>query len=244
MDIVIPLHEWTGTDNAELRYAIRSFEKFMPADNIVLVGYQPKWIKNVIHLPYRDDPSPYFREANIFLKLKLYIDKLNDAEDFIYANDDHFLLRAFDPTPPYPQKGALLDAFFARTADDPYRKTIDNTIKLGSNKQLNFDVHAPMLMNPKIFYESFDIKENPLVDKSRVDWSKKYGYLLKTLYAANKFSNYPTMDAKLNEPLTLHNSLSNTLAQLPFFSCSDKAWNEVLENMLQRLFPDKSKYEI
>lgn len=238
MDIVIPLHEWSGTDNAELKYALRSFEKFMPHDSVVLIGFQPKWITNIIYLPFRDDPQPYYREANIYLKLNYYIGKLNPDEDFIFTNDDHFLLAPFTGEPPYPHKGTLLQSFNSRSADDPYRKTIDNTIKLlGSNKKNNFDVHAPMLMNPKIFKMIFESKDYP------VDWTKRYGYLLKSIYA-QKFEGERAIDYKINEPLTPNCNMLQLFNDVSFFSTSDKAFDATMIQMLDLLFPEKSKYEL
>lgn len=241
MDIVIPLHEWSGTDNAELRYALRSFEKFMPHDRVVLVGFQPKWAKNVTHIPFRDDNQPAFKDANVFLKLRHYVEKVGVGDDFIYANDDHFLLKNYDPGPPFPHKGTLLESFNKRRADDPYRKMIDNTIKVSSNKCFDYDVHAPMLIFPEHFEKAFS---NP-----NIKWQVKFGYLLKSLYAKDLVSedySYRTLDLKImepseKEPIEILDELR--AAGLSFFTTSDKAFNNNIEAMLRLYLPDKSKYE-
>src|SRR5579859_1994320 len=131
MDIVIPLIENTGNNHAELRFALRSFEMYLPHDRVYLIGYKPDWCNdNIDWLPFRDDQQPKFREANIYLKVRYFIDKLQlkDHDDFIFCNDDYFLLRAWDSNPPYPNKGTLYDTIKSRVSFDPYRKTISNTI--------------------------------------------------------------------------------------------------------------------
>lgn len=239
MDIVIPLHEWSGTKNAELKYALRSFEKFLPkTDRLILIGFKPDWITNATLIPFRDDPQPAFREANIFLKLQQYLKTIgSEQEEFIYTNDDHFLLKPFDPRPPYPHKGTLLESFNKRRPDDPYRKCIDNTIKITSNKLLDFDVHAPMLINSSIFTDVFARK--------RVNWATKYGYLLKTLYAEG-FRGYQVLDLKIMQASDKDaNEMLEELkaADLSFFTTSDQAFNPTMNLMLELLLPEKSKYE-
>lgn len=238
MDIVIPLHEWSGTQNAELRYALRSFEKYIPHDRVVLIGFQPKWVQGVVHLPFHDDSQPAYREANIYLKLQHYIKSAHCTGDFIFTNDDHYILNEYDPAPPYPHKGTLLESFLKRSAGDPYRKTIDNTIKIGSNKYYNYDIHAPMLINPKIFTEVFNRKA--------INWGVKFGYLLKSLYGEGFEPGGQVLDLKFMEPASGDPKalLDELMAvEVPFFTTSDKAFNDVMIAALDMLYPDKSRYE-
>lgn len=240
MNVVIPLHEWSGTKNLELRYALRSFEQYMPHDAIVLIGFKPSWIKNVIHIPFKDDPKPQFRDANIFLKLKYFIDKHNAyTTDFIYANDDHFLLEQFIADE-YPHKGDLKRNMLNRANDDPYRKTIFNTALITGERVFNFDVHRPMTIVPDYFNNAFigPDSKHPIID-----WSKPFGYLMKTLYMkATPFAAGREGDWKFTE-MGSGEQVWAMRDKMPFFSLSDKAVDQSMIDTLQKLYPNKSKYE-
>lgn len=236
MDIVIPLSPWSRNDNTDLKYALRSFEKFMPGNKIVIIGHKPVWLKNVEYIQFRDDPQPAFRENNIYLKVKYYVDHTS-IKEFIFANDDHFLLKPFDPGAPYPHTISTLVEFRrSRRENDPYKNTITNTIELLGTTQLNFDVHCPMLMSTDIFKARFD--------NESINWKKKYGYLFKTLYVGKQFQGYSTIDFKINDPLTEDAKVKPTIFNtLPFFSTSDLAFDDRMIALMEMLYPTKSKFE-
>lgn len=246
MDIVVPIKEATHNNYAELRFALRSFEKYIAHDDVVLIGAQPNWFKNGRTFAFRDDPDPKFREANIFLKLQWYVKNHNDGSEFVYANDDHFVLSQWDGLPPYPTKGTLANALASRNDLDPYKKTIGNTINLLGHQAFNYDVHAPMSMHPKVFADKFFEKEESLPNK--IVWKgKQWGYLLKSLYGQG-FQQYDAQDFKINEPIQggvdfFVNSLS-ALTGLEYFSTSDKAFDMNMVDALLTLFPNPSRYEL
>jgi hypothetical protein len=53
MKIVIPYKDFKGQ---ELRYTLRSIQKFVEDPEITIIGDKPWWIKNVHHIPFKDDP--------------------------------------------------------------------------------------------------------------------------------------------------------------------------------------------
>lgn len=242
MDIVIPILAATHNNYAELRFALRSFEKYMPHDDVVLIGAQPDWFNGKRAFLFRDDPDPKYREANIFLKLQWYIRNHNDGGEFVYANDDHFLLTEWDGLPPYPTKGTIGQAMASRSDLDPYKKTIRNTVNLLGHGALNYDVHAPMSMDPRLFKDRFFEKEEGLPNK--IVWKgKQWGYLFKTLYGQN-FPHYAAGDNKINEPTSAADTLTMVENGVyPFFSTSDKAFNMDMVDALLTLFPNPSRYE-
>ena len=127
MDIVIPLIEWSVNNFSELRYALRGFEKHIHSiDKVYIVGpLLPEWAQNVEHIFFKDDEDPRFREWNIYMKLMEYGKDKNS--DFIYTNDDHFLLKRWDDFG-YNFKSSLKQTLNQKDYGDPYRKTILNTI--------------------------------------------------------------------------------------------------------------------
>lgn len=254
MDIVIPLSQWTGTNHAELRYALRSFVKFLPHDNVVIIGHKPKWIKEITYIPYRDDPQPDFRESNIFLKIRYFVERNPEVENFVFANDDHFLLKSFQAHP-YLIKGSLKECYDQRDPKDPYRKTIDNTIKLiGTGLVGNYDIHTPMVFSSKEFIKIFlkperEATVNRPEEPNRIKWTTRYGYLFKTLYGHFSLSTAPKRihaDFKINQPLrdVVPGEIPAIFQDIPFFSTSDMAFDERMEGILKLMFPEKSKYEL
>lgn len=249
MDIVIPLSEETGTNFAELRFALRSFELYLPHSHLVLVGGLPEWLwpaakQNLLtHIAFVDSNDPKFREANIFLKVRHYIEKFNESDDFIFCNDDYYLTKEWNPFPPYPHKGTLRDCLKLRSTMDPYRKTISNTIQLIGSEIFNLDVHAPMCMHPELFKKVFgDRTKKEEYEKRLVKWATPYGFLFKTLYGCHHaIKKEITKDVKFNllkdVPTTLH-------PDVEFFSSNDPAYGPKLEKLLLKLYPKPSRYEL
>lgn len=230
MDLVIPY--LFQNDSIELKYALRSFEKYMKYDNLILIGIdRPDWLANFNHIPFRDDPQPAFREANIFLKLKYYIDKFSNGEEFIFANDDQYLLTEWDGLPPYPNKGTLYANKICRLSNDPYKTTIQNTIQLLGGTAHNLDVHAPMCMDPYIFNLMFD----------QVKWATPYGYLLKSIYG-HRHETYDSDDLKFNKPT--HLMQPSSLQGYDFFSTNNPAITAETIPFFETLYPVKSRHEI
>jgi len=251
MDLVIPLLMGSGNNHSELRYALRSFEKFLPHDNLVLIGGYPEWLnkellKNgVTVIPYRDSPDPKYRESNIYLKVRYYIDKYNNDREFILANDDYFLLQNWNPYPPYPYKSTLYESFKDRHQFDPYKSTIGNTLRITHSDAKNFDIHAPMCIDPVLFLRIFGDSADR---KNVIDWKTPYGYLLKSLYAQHH-SGYKCDDIKFNKEQELIDGLrdevrySDGAISFPYFSTNDPAFTIFTEEIFITLYPQKSRYE-
>lgn len=246
MDVVIPLHEATANNYAELRFSLRSYDLYLNHSRIVIIGPTlPDWLMaaakcgDVLFMCFIDSADPKFRDANIFLKVREYIEKVNRDDDFIFANDDYFLLRPWNPYPPYPHKGPLKINKDMRRLDDPYRKVISNTMNIVGNVD-NLDVHAPMVMNPKIFKKVFSDRSNPdEYTKRTIDWRTPFGFLFKTLYGQH-FSTYKGIDVKFN---IMKDVDPAAIVDLPYFTTNDMACGENLEMLLTSLYPNKSRYE-
>ena len=251
MDLVIPLLEATTNDYLELRYALRGFEKFLTHDRIVIIGMGlPSWMDaknpNILWVPYRDDPNPRYREANIFLKVNHYVRRISDGEsDFILVNDDYFLLKEWNPFPPYPNKGTLRECIRTRSQFDPYKSTISNTIKILGDQALNLDVHAPMAMHPDIFQKVFGKYESREEQaQNPISWKTEYGFLFKSLYGQRFPDSYRSEDAKFNTAEELNDSgVLYTEISPSYFSINDPALTDETAIIFERLYQEPSRYE-
>lgn len=232
VSIVIPLDHGSRWNNTELRYCLRSIEKHLHGcGDIFIIGECPEWIRNVIHIPATDGDKTYEKERNIFHKIMIACRDEMVTEDFYFTNDDHFLLQDFDAASfPYHYTG-LLHEEALRT--DPYRQTIENTIKFFPNIDYNFDTHCPIVYN----------KERFIATVGAADWSVKWGYGIKSLYCGlNGIPGEYYPDLKIRENLA-SGKIKELIAGRPYFSMDDKAREGGMLKVLQELYPKKSKHE-
>lgn len=232
MDIVIPFQNSINQDN-ELRYTLRSIDKFLfGAGQVFIVGDKPKWEGNYTHISY---PNPYngvrWRDRNIVNKMLMATKDQRIPEQFMVAHDDNFITAPCDiDIWPYYHMGREW-----KGAGD-YWNVENNTREAFPDKIINnFDLHCPHIMT----------KEGIVNAAKSVDWTKEYGYCIKTLYAvSNGIEGEFYSDLKIRGQYDLDYVSNIVTAGRRFFSCSDTAWNPGISSFLKMKFPEKSKYEI
>lgn len=230
MDIVIPLKKQSGY--TELKYCLRSIEQFIPDHgNIFIVGYLPNTIHNVIHIPGFDAEDRKFKEKNICNKILLACKDPRVSDDFIYFNDDQYLLADFENK--YYYVGLLADAKYHLHSWESHLKAITNTLNLFSTG-FNFDNHAPIVYNKQIFIKTMKL----------VKWTKPWGYGIKSVYCnINKIEGEFCYDAKL-DTIPEKNTLAELIAvNKKWFSTSNRAINDTVIEFLESLYPNPSYYE-
>lgn len=251
IDILIPLGKGSRHDNLELRYCLRSIEKHLTGvEHIFIVGEKPGWTQNVIYIGCPDNPNNWERARNIYRKIMVGIGWIDTtlgsadwspikrlSDNFLFMNDDHFLLTAYTAQSfPYYHRGQI--ALHDFVSNQPQYHQYQNTIRhrFGSD-YYDFDVHCPIVYNRKKFIEvSSELKEWP-----------EYGYAIKTLYANDMIDTtnwVPCEDLKFSEPL-MKESIYRALEGRPWFSIGDKCLKSgAMKEVLQELYPNKSKYEV
>lgn len=221
---------WNDT---ELRYCLRSIERYLKGyGEIFLVGAAPRWLQNVTVIPATDHDKTYYKERNIFNKIILACQDERVTDDFLFMNDDHFLLSEFEARAfPYYYDGNLKQ-HAERT--DPYATTVKNTIEqIGTDLVEYSDIHTSILYNKGRF--QFWLKD--------IDWGKKYGYCIKTLYASTgdlADTVYPDLKITGAKSAT---EIKGLIKDRLFFSTNDNCRDGVMEAVLQELYPKKSSYE-
>lgn len=232
---------WNDT---ELRFCLRSIERYLKGyGEIFLVGAAPRWLQNVTVIPATDHDKTYYKEWNIFTKVMLACQDERVTEDFLFMNDDHFLLSEFEAgTFPAYYSGYLKDGM---NRSDPYRQSIVNTIEWLDNYRLAefqwisadngeyFDIHCPIIYN-KSRWDNIQVP----------DWEKKYGYCIKTIYGMHVYRD----ECEEYPDLKIHGAKSATeikalVKDRLFFSTNDNCRDGGMEAVLQELYPNKSKYE-
>lgn len=233
IDVMIPLGKGSTWQNSELRYCLRAIEKHLKGyRDIYIVGEKPSWLQNVVHIPAKDEDLLKSKAKNIYNKINLYINRTETTEDFIFFNDDHFLLADVEATNfPYHHKGYLADG----KQSSKYQLYKDNTkreLESRGLRTLNFDTHSPIVYNKAKFQEL-----------AAYDFSKPFCYIIKSLYCNHHGieGDYYT-DLKIDARLTKQQIEESIKGRL-YFSIGEYGVTQGLYDVMELLYQKKSKYE-
>lgn len=233
MDVVYTLGNGSLWKNRELMYSLRSVEKYLSGyDNIYIIGEDPGFLKNEIHIPFGDN-NGVNKSRNIFDKIMHACADERISDDFFYMADDHLLLQP-QSTLDYPFYfwGTLQQKKEEISHYEYYRWTIKNTIDaLGERKlpTLYYNIHSPIVYNKQKF--------STIV--STFDWDVQWGYAIKSLYCNSlPLTGQPLTDCAINEWLT-REEITGRIQDRPFFSVNDKSLTMDMRNYLANLYPDK-----
>lgn len=220
MICVIPYKDYGGV---ELKYCLRGIEKFVSGAEIILIGKKPEWVRNVEHIPFEDEKLLHFKERNIFMKI------LQVKRDFLFFNDDHYLLQPFDKNT-YHYSGSL-PARMHGYGSNQFSNTIRNTIDIIGDAD-NYFRHGPIWCRHTVL-EALKV----------FDWNVPWGYCVKSLYchyAGIKGTEYP--DLKIRIALTL-DQIKFTTHGREYFSTGNHCMNKDMLQFLEETYPGKSQFE-
>lgn len=229
IDIVIPYNDRSTQKHLELRMCLRSIEKHLNGvRNVIIVGYCPDWVSGVIHIPFEEDPRNRFRDRNIYNKIAAAFKRRDVSDNILMVHDDHFLLQDYDAGAfPYYHCGPLVPGH------GQYAHTKENTINVLGECN-NYDTHCPIVFNKQKFIDTV----------GQVDWSKWYGYCIKTLYCVlNGIEGECYEDMKIRLPLT-YPEIIEQISGRKWFSIGDRCFVENgMFKVLGDLYSNKSNYE-
>jgi hypothetical protein len=216
--------------NNEIRYSLRSVEKYLPHRYVFIVGECPSFLRNVIHIPAVDGYE--IKTVNAIFKLRAACREMDLSEEFILMNDDFFMLRhtkTVENTILGTLKGAVAD--HATKAGYYYQalaKTRDLLKAAGHDEPLDYEVHAPMRFEKQKFLEITDA----------VDWTA--GYLHRSLYG-----NTYGLGGKKRKDTKVHRiEQLEELSNSDILSTADRVvLKPEMQFFLYMRFPHPSRYE-
>lgn len=228
MDIVIALGTGSKVQDLELKYALRGIDKYLSGHaNIILSGTKPHWIRNVEHFPMEDVPGK--KQFSIFQKIMAVLDFCSD--DFIFWNDDHFLLKPLE-TKDFKYWYEKDLQYWQSKAIGIYQKAITNTLELPGLNNYYTDIHFPIVYNKVKFAKLMNL-----------EWGKKE-YVIKSAYTKNESEGFePAFDLKLSDIRYTTEEINAKIKNRLFFSTGPHAITPFMKNALYDRFPYKSKYE-
>jgi hypothetical protein len=219
VDIVIPYTK-DKHKGLELKYALRSIEKFHPDKEVWLIGDRSKYKVNNIYCADVADRKEYSIANKILTACKCE----EISEDFIMYHDDHFQLKETEIK--YWHNGPIQKAH--DRARGLYQIALKNTIDIGC--KLNYDIHTPIVFNKEKFKEVM-----------KAPWGPGREFCVKSLYCKGVEGEYME-DLKLNAPFGL-NRIWEKLEGRTFFSTGNYAMTPEMIEVFETLYPNKSKWE-
>jgi stealth protein CR2 len=243
LDILYTLGGGSPWQDNELRYSLRSIEKHLTNyRDVYIVGkHRPAWLTNVIYVDC-EDKLPYFKEQNIFHKVCRGCES-SVSDEFLFFNDDHFLLQDFDAeTFPFFYKCSLDHSLWGngRVWHGKYKRALEATFDELTSRHLpvlNYDTHTPIIYN----------KQKMLQLRSLYDWSKvDVGYVLKSLYGnTHGVQGVHEYDCKIDD-IVSRDMVWDQIRGKKVFSIANivlQPTPDELQSVLDALYPMPSKYE-
>lgn len=232
-DVVYALGRGSFWNDNELRYSLRSIQRFLKGYNKVwIIGNVPRFpVRNLNYIAFLENGR--YPSVNIKNKILTACRSEHISDKFIFFNDDHFLLKEFEAQEfPYYYCGDLKDV---RNATN-YMHTVENTVAAltaAGHPTKNFDTHTPIVYDKKLFKSIM----------AQYDWSVQHGLCIKSLYCntlgmRGMYAEDGKMYRGKNEE-----QLRHWLSHHDIFSIGDECLNHLLKNRFPIIYPTKSKYE-
>jgi len=260
MDILIPLGTETGWQNNELRYCLRSIDRFATGyDRVFVVGEDPGFLAHeistgtsfgrkadishglngssaLVRLPEISSN----RDARIAWKILWAFANTDIADEVAVFDDDYVLVAPMDVRAlDYFQQGPLFNSATNSAATTVYRDSLRATasaLMAAGKPALDYDVHFPIVYRRKDY-----MALAPWWERSRADG---HGFVIHSVYANNLLpAPGPFMqDCKIR---FFHDGVfEDQIRGRVLFSYSDGALvNGGFKTWLEKQFPDKSKWE-
>lgn len=220
-------------DNNELRYSLRSLERYFPnMGRVFIVGHKPAWLTNVIHIP-AEDTHRRNKDANLIDKVLLAC-RGGVSPTFIRLSDDQCLLQPWDGVGAYhagPAMGGCDDGKWWRRME----RTCEYLEGQG-RPSLFYDTHSPQPIDREAFMEIM----------GAVNYQTPPGMCINSLYFNSVDIPRVGMGnrkASFHAPTT-YEALVSGIKGKTFFGYSEAGTNDALKRLLQELFPAPSRFEV
>ena len=237
IDVLYILGDGSLWDNRELRYSLRSLQRFAEGiGRVFVVGEDPGYLSDAVEFrPVAEADGP--KEYRIAAKILWAFENTDISDTVFFMNDDLVLWKPIQvSTYPNYWKGNLK----SREHQDPvYQHAIDETCKVlaaHGYETKNYDTHKPILYEREKFLGLGEWWE-----RSRKSLG---GFVVKSIYGnVLKIDPGPReKDFKLDKGFPRGEKLRDKIGERDCWSYGDGA-RCALADFLGREFPERSVYE-
>lgn len=235
MDVLYILGTGSQWQNNELRYSLRSLEKYaLNVGRVFVTGEDPGFLSPEVVFTQCNDPGP--RAFNHIHKVRATIERTDISERFLLNYDDNFFTSPVDvESYPYFFKGTLPDTTETHRA---YRYSLIEArqfLEKHGKPILNFSVHCPCIYEREKFLalrEAWDIGAR-----------KPHGIAVRAVYC-NWYGVEPEFmrDCKLKTVKTKEEA-SLAIEGRHVFSIHDDSLPNGVANMIREMYPRPSRWE-
>jgi hypothetical protein len=231
MDIVYPLGRQSLWQNQEIKFSLRSLEKHLKikTDKVFIFGKKPDFFnEKVIEVPIEDSLGhKYF---NVARKIGAILTNKEISDNFLYMNDDFFLLKDYEEIPYYYSKNLKWWIDNYPKYKGKYWKQIKEVYKYFPDGKF-FEIHFPIIFNKQKayrIYQKYNLSKVAVMLRSY--YCNEYINEIEIKrYNDNKVYNH---DEFVNKRGGSFISLTNVVATMPD-----------VKNFLKSRFSKRSKYE-
>lgn len=242
LTVVIPYVKKFAQGN-ELRHAIASWAKYFRTNEtvkIVVIGDKEKWMSNeVVVIPHKqtsDNP-----QVDVMEKLKLAIMSEEVSDEFVWTNDDIYLISPvmLSDINVFKSKGTLTPDKY----NGIYKENMMRTIELLEDvPKHDYATHTPVFFMKKYWVELFE--SYPELNNG--------GYLLSSVYFNLGYPDFipVQLDWKTDNwlltvitPSPSEELFDELVAKKKFLNNAVTGYSEFLMDKLTAMFPEKTIYE-
>lgn len=150
------IYKRTSDRGQELKYSLRSLENVTNWNGEVYIcGDKEQWFsKKIIHIDKFTRSAVKYQD--VMNKLKAITQDKRVPDDFLFFNDDFFVMRPTEVVPLYD--GRLEHFSGASVWRKSKSKTRDYLIEHGIKNPYNYEVHAPIPINKQNLLEILDFE--------------------------------------------------------------------------------------
>ena len=240
VDIVFPLRTFSAhEDNLELRYALRSIEKYLTGyRNIIVVSKAaPTWLKNVTVIDAFDDSQR--KEMNFFAAI-LASATQSDADYIQVWCDDFAVLRELDADKVLPlANGRDLTDHPGGSIDWQRRlKLTAEALRKRRKPTMNFESHTPGMFERKKFIALGEVFKNERLTAPGVTC-----YSLYHNYYGSRALSMNTFKATFENDAGGIDSVRDRCDGKFYLGYNDKGFDSGVKTFLEQMFPTPSLYE-
>src|SRR6478736_5445924 len=150
MDVLIVLGGGSKWQNNEVKYCLRSIEKYATnVGKVWVVGHNPGFLSDAVNMVEHPD-APTNKEHRIAEQIAFAAKSTRISEHFLWINDDTFFLQDVDIlTYPYYNDGDLTSKW-QKTKMNGYRAALnqaDAQLKARGLPNKNFEQHVPIIFS-------------------------------------------------------------------------------------------------
>lgn len=217
MVVAIPLK--ASNDYTELRFCLRSIDKFVQPDEVLIIGSDlPDWCVNVTWLQMPDVTN----RKQLTIKVKImaalhYAEQINEP-GVLWFHDDVFALKLYEPVDYWA--GSL------RNVGESGAKPLLTALQAQGKAILNYDCHTPIWYDKAKFGAVLQFHSDCIIKSAYCNWWEVGGI--------------ETTDCKIHSK---YQDVRRFIDGRPYLSTSNSSIGWCVDE-LNRRFPIPCRYEI